>query len=252
MLKSDLEGLVSSMESSMEASISSIREKISLIPEEGSSCKTWRSPCNYALDGGIVYYSAPSHWNTMKVHHDRMIPNIHSGSIFFIGDSHFQGLATPSINPFSVNLGIGGDTMRGVINRTSNYTPLKSAGAVCLLIGVNDFSYEGANWVYNVPLMIDKLLKHFSGGPLFWLLIPPIKAASESGYLTQENINTTNSLIVSKASSLSNVHIIDISTPLKNGGTHLDNSYSLDGIHLNGSGQLVIINKLKEGLVNHG
>jgi len=214
----------------------------------GGSCETWLPTNDFDLDVAAVAFTAPSHWTNMKVYHDRMKPTINPGAVFFIGDSHFQGLSVSSVHPYSVNLGIGGDVMRGVINRTIGYTPLDSAGAVVLCIGINDFLYEGSNYIYNMPFMMDKILDHFEGGPVIWCLIPPIASANQTGVMTQANINTANGWIVSKAASYPNVTIVDVTADLKDGSGFLKSTHTIDGIHLNGTGYGVLIPAIKTAL----
>ena len=55
----------------------------------------------------------------------------------FLGDSHVQGLAVSSITPNAVNLGIGGNTTVGLIQRLQNLKSLQLARTVVIAIGYN-------------------------------------------------------------------------------------------------------------------
>lgn len=68
----------------------------------------------------------------------RVEQNIPDNAVVFIGDSLIQGLCVAAVTPYAVNLGIGRDTTAGVLQRISRYSELKRAGAVVLLVGVND------------------------------------------------------------------------------------------------------------------
>lgn len=238
-----LEQIIDTLEAQTAASIADLRANLT-----PPSCETWPTPSDFQLDGGTVAFTPSTYWTARKNYLDRMRPTIHSGSVFFIGDSHFDGMAVSTVTPYSVNLGIGGDTMRGVLNRTSGYTPLDSASAVVLLIGVNDFLYEGANWIYNVPFMMDKLLNHFEGGKVIWCLIPPIAQANQSGVLTQANIDTANGWIVSKAAAYPNVTVVDVISQLKDTNGYLKSTHTIDGIHLNANGYNVLIPAIQGAL----
>lgn len=226
----------------VQLEIDNIDDVIENLDTPPPSGETWETPSDFELDVAAVALTAPSYWTSVKTYHDRMAANIPAGWIGAYGDSHTQGLCVQAIHECCINMGIGGDTMRGVLNRTIGYAPLDRCAAVLLMIGTNDFVYEGANWIYNVPLMIDKLLDHLEGGPVIWTLIPPIKQANQSGQLTQANINTVNGMIVSKAAAYANVHILDLSADLKDANGYLKAALTDDGMHLNAAGQVFQIN----------
>jgi lysophospholipase L1-like esterase len=246
--------------STAQSLINDIVDDVTAIDDSGTggSCPTWLAPCDYDLNEQSVYFdpsvhipAMAAHWNSMTTYFSRMATNIPDGAVLFIGDSNIQGMCTSAINPHSVNMGIGGDIMRGVIHRTKTYEPLSRAGCVVIWIGTNDFYAEGANWLGNMQLMVTKIMNHFDGGPVIYCTIPPIASGSQSGYFQQANIDTINAYIVSQAPSYPHVTVLDTATPLKNGTSYLHSSYSLDGIHLNAAGQAMVMGMIEtatEGL----
>lgn len=137
--------------------------------------------------------------------------------------------------------------MRGLLNRTKSYEPLSRAGAVVVNIGVNDLAAEGQYWSGNIPLLIDKMLAHFAGGPVVLCLVAPISSSFQSGYLTQTNIDTINGWLVSKAATYPNVVLVDTPAAMKSGG-YLNPAYTTDGLHWNGAGQNVWIGLVRNAI----
>lgn len=209
----------------------------------------WRSTHAYTLGQTVFLPTQPPFWVSTKTYYDRMAPKIHDGALLFIGDSFFQGLAISTVDFAGINLGIGGDTIRGVINRTIGYEPLSRAGGTILQVGLNDFGAEGANWVYNIPVLFDKILAHFTGGPVVMGLIAPITQAAQSGYMTQANINTANGWLISKAEAYENVVLVDSPTILKDSNGYLAAANTIDGLHLNSRGQTIYIELLQTAIV---
>ncbi len=62
------------------------------------------------------------------------------GRVVFLGSSTFQGLDVSAITPYGLNLGIGGDTLRGLSERAGHYRSLNTARAVWINIGFNDLA----------------------------------------------------------------------------------------------------------------
>lgn len=235
--------------------IATLNDNAALI--EDPCVNGFKTPHDYELNEQSVYFSpsahiasSAAHWEASNYCHGYMAANIPDGAGLFFGDSNMEGLCTQAIDPYAVNLGISGDIQRGLIHRTKAYEPLSRAGYVVVMVGTNDFASEGANWVYNTPLFAQKIHNHFKGGPLIRCLIPPVTSSVQTTYMTQANINTINAAIISDAANYPNVTVVDIATPLKNGGTYLHSSYSLDGIHLNAAGQAVVINAIKTAIEN--
>lgn len=76
-------------------------------------------------------------------HQRRLDRNLDPGAVLLVGDSLIQGMPAGAVAPGGVNYGIGGDTTRGVLQRMAFYSSLRTARAVVLAVGGNDFKYRG-------------------------------------------------------------------------------------------------------------
>jgi hypothetical protein len=71
---------------------------------------------------------------TMRRHHPRLAENIEPGAVLFAGSSSVQGLDVRAVVDRAVNLGIGSDTVAGVLERWPARA-VEQARAVVLAIG---------------------------------------------------------------------------------------------------------------------
>lgn len=77
---------------------------------------------------------------TQRGHLARLDSGSADGRVVFLGSSSFQGLDVSAVTPYGLNLGIGGDTLRGLAERAAGYRSLASARAVWINIGFNDLA----------------------------------------------------------------------------------------------------------------
>lgn len=76
---------------------------------------------------------------SMRRHHERLVDNIEPGAVLFVGSSSIQGLDVGAVADRAVNLGIGSDTVAGVLERWPARA-VEHARAVVLAIGFNDLA----------------------------------------------------------------------------------------------------------------
>jgi len=74
----------------------------------------------------------------MRSFHKRIDESAKPGSVVFVGASGVQGLNLQRFGGVGLNLGIGGDTSEGVLERLPTYRSIGGAEAVVLAIGFND------------------------------------------------------------------------------------------------------------------
>jgi lysophospholipase L1-like esterase len=74
---------------------------------------------------------------SMHRHHQRLAGNIEPGAVLFVGSSSIQGLDVGAVADRAVNLGIGSDTVAGVLERWPTRA-IAHARAVVVAIGLND------------------------------------------------------------------------------------------------------------------
>lgn len=184
-------------------------------------------------------------YTSMTTYHTRMMDALPDGIVAFIGDSHFQAMPVNFIVPNAINLGIGGDTVQGVIDRLPNYTKLASAKAIVLDIGVNNLSNGDTTETLKGPTQ--KMLKALPDKPLLWLAVPPIDE-SKFNATTNEEITVYNTYIKSLCAARSHCHFSEFPpTLVKNGGLTSE-CHIGDGLHMNGKGYNIWQAKIKTDL----
>lgn len=193
-----------------------------------------------------------SYYNIRNDYLDRIHQGAHPGSIIFIGDSLFDGMSINDITPFGINMGIGGDTLRGVINRihrTGLTNALHRAGAGVLLIGINDIYYEGDNYNINIPYMLDMLSSCLLGKWVICHVLPVNEDLFGVGYNTK--IDTINTYIDTKFAGREGFAIVDVKNQLAPQGQLLT-TYTLpnDGCHLNATGYDILKPAIRDALTS--
>jgi lysophospholipase L1-like esterase len=78
---------------------------------------------------------------SMRGHHERLVDNVEPGAVLFVGASSVQGHDVGAVADRAVNLGIGSDTVAGVLQRWPARA-IEQARAVVLAIGFNDLAHE--------------------------------------------------------------------------------------------------------------
>ena len=124
---------------------------------------------------GYLYLSknrAPSpqyqYEKTTHAHYMRKTRSIDKKSIVFLGSSSIQGLNVSQIAKHSINLGIGGERIEGLINRVQEYFQLPQSRLIVIAAGFKDLSHSNTltmskqfnlliQKLNNVPLVISAL-----------------------------------------------------------------------------------------------
>lgn len=113
-------------------------------------CSTRLAITIFTLTGGIVgaaciafverftHDEAAEFIAIQSGHMRRLDRSSADGRVVFLGSSTFQGLDTSAITPIGLNLSIGGDSLEGLLTKSSSYRSLASARAVVINIGFND------------------------------------------------------------------------------------------------------------------
>lgn len=108
--------------------------------------------------------------------HQRLISQAMAGSevrVAFIGDSIIQGWLTSAMVPQSINLGIGGDTIPGLLART-NPGAIDRIPVWVLSIGANDA--RRGRQVDTIPDYVARLAASYGGAErLFWRAVLPVE-----------------------------------------------------------------------------
>ena len=189
------------------------------------------------------------HFEYMERYYERMDPNVPSGSAIFIGDSITQGLCVSAVFTPSVNYGIGSDTTLGILKRLPKYKSLNRASIVILEVGVNDLKRRKDEEILSNYSSILKLLP--SHLPVMISGILPVNediAHHTKGYnarIRGLNFRLKN-LCESKKPQCT---FVDSGRALEDSTGSLSRNYQEgDGVHLNGEGNNIWIQELKDGI----
>ena len=237
--------------------IASLAQAISgYVPQGSVGTVTWPQP----LDCLGNFPSIPTmvdtetyHYYASNIYSGRRAANTRDGSILFYGDSITEAMAVNDITPFGVNLGIGGQYMRGLINgiNTGANDPIHRAGACVVCIGVNDLgsSYYATKqnaadtvvWIWQnqfSPAMTGK-----------WVVIKilPVDSALNPSVLNSQ-IVTVNNYLQGKFAGNPNVRLVDVNATLAPAGVLLPQYHIGDGLHLNATGYSILKPAIKTAL----
>lgn len=191
--------------------------------------------------------SAPEWGYTQQVNHSfnlRVDKNTSKGKVIFIGDSHIQGLAVNEVSIQGVNFGIGRDTSKTILNRVCQYQSIKSAKAVVLEFGINDFKYRSIeetlkNYKAILEVIPKTTLIVINGVFNVDTLYSPIN-------IKNKDITIFNQKLEQLSKEYSNSIFLDINSTLTQNKNLLKIYHIGDGLHLNKSGYQVWINELKK------
>lgn len=153
------------------------------------------------------------------------------GSVVFLGDSIIQSLSATAVSPQAVNFGISGQTSGQLLSTLGQYTSLKSACAVVLMIGVNDIRHG-----------VDGLGERYK--QLLLSIPAPVVLASVTP-VAGFDISTAVTSAKSACKSHSRCTFVDVSN-LPPG------SMKEDGIHLTTSGYAHLIPLLRDAITTAG
>lgn len=194
---------------------------------------------------GFAVYDQNRFYQNMVTFHQRVSGNIPKDAVLFIGDSIIQGLAVNAVASNAVNLGIGGDTSAGVIQRIEHYRNLENASVIVIAIGVNDLAVNSSNQitVANIEIILQQLP---STTKVVLSAILPVDEGSSpllKGYNQRiGEINNALDVLAKKHGAV----FIDAGDHMKDVNGNLKPRLHIgDGLHLSPSGYQLFINALQ-------
>ncbi|MCM3709040.1 GDSL-type esterase/lipase family protein [Sporosarcina luteola] len=163
----------------------------------------------------------------------------------FIGDSitdygEFQEYFP---NEIVLNRGIRNDAANGVLNRIQEVLDRNPKEAY-LMIGVNDIRYKtDAN---DFESRVDKIVDSFEGKEtrLFIQSILPVNNGLFGNEVTNEKVKRFND-ILRRIADENRIEYIDLHSYFTDKNGELDKKFTVDGLHLNGKGYEVWVEKLR-------
>lgn len=171
---------------------------------------------------------------------DRVDLNAPSNAVVFIGDSHIAGMFTDNIATPSVNLGIGGDTTRGLLERIGKYQCIKTARAVVIEIGVNDLQWRSDGEICsNLVAAISKVPKRVP--VTICAALPVNESRLKWAPVTNKRITGLNTAlaVATYGRQINFIYAMD----------RLDPRWDIgDGVHLNREGYKVVEYAIREAI----
>jgi lysophospholipase L1-like esterase len=166
------------------------------------------------------------------------------GAVLHIGDSITECFDVLNVSPYSVNFGIGEDTLEAVLTRLSGLAPaLRKGRVISLMIGINNV--RGGGGAANAKDMFNRLFGWLTG-PLIWtkiILTGPPYAASVNTDIVDVN-NYAAGLLAGRSSC----QIVDINPTVAPAGSLLPQYHNGDGLHLSVAGYGVWGDALRSAL----
>jgi len=163
---------------------------------------------------------------TNPTSHERMDASVPEGAAIFLGDSITEGLAVAAVAPLAVNYGIGGLTTEELIRNIPKYRSLNRAGAIFLMIGINDIDRTETEGLADRLRLIANTIPQ--DRPLIWSGIMPVYADR----IPADPIAPANKSISDICSQRKNCTFVDTQALFAPG----DGSLFSDGVHPNEAG----------------
>lgn len=238
--------------------IAALAQSISThVPPGGGGSPSWPAPLN-CLPGSIappgMVAEPTAHWHYRRAYFQRMQTNVPDGAVLFHGDSITEAMAVSGASPYAVNMGIGGQDMRqllNLINDNGSVNPIHRAGAVVVSIGVNDLGSSHypskENAADTVVWIWENLLAPAMGGKWVVCKILPVDTSLNPSVLNSQ-IVTVNSYLQTKFQNNPNVRLVDVNATLAPSGVLLSQYHIGDGLHLSGAGYSIWRNAIKAAL----
>lgn len=177
---------------------------------------------------------------------------VDKGGISFVGDSITQDYAVHEyfFGKKVYNRGIGGDTTEGVLRRLEESVFALSPETVVLLIGTNDYSVlESDNDAIkaNIKRIIVSIKERLPACHILLLSVYPVNKSLDPmsvGVRSNKTIDRLNE----RLATLKDVTYVDVATHLKDEEGNLDDTCTVEGLHLNQNGYRIVTKILKKYL----
>ena len=173
----------------------------------------------------------------------RVAQNLPDNAIVFVGDSLVRGLCVAAVAPYAVNLGIGRDTTKGVLQRIGQYNTLQRASAIVLQIGINDLIQGRQSGIIDRYTSIIRKLPR-NAEIILNALLPVDERMTDK--VRNSDIRSINKLLHDSCSMYANCHFLDCTERFIDFSGNLQSQFHVgDGIHLNSNGYGIWIENLK-------
>lgn len=173
----------------------------------------------------------------------RMAPLIPDGSVLFLGDSLMQSLCVAAITRNGVNMGIGGETVRGLLHRVVGIRAFHRAKGVFVLVGHNDL--ERGNVSDFKATYLNILVAIPSHVPIAACAIPPVDERIVT-HATNARIQAYNIAIKDICTSRPGCIFIPQPAGMTDESGNLIATFYDDGVHLNAAGYRLLVEAMRK------
>ena len=163
---------------------------------------------------------------TTHAHYLRKVRNIDENSKVFLGSSSIQGFDVSQIADNSINLGIGGERLSGLISRVLEYPQLPRSRLIIIAAGFNDICHSKT---LVMSKKFDLLLQKISNVPIVISSIQPATSLKLCEDLSTKIIQF-NQYLRNTCNDMQQCYFVDLPKTLSNQEKPI---FENDGIHLN-------------------
>lgn len=206
---------------------------------------------NLALKAGQADPYKQWYYEQTVKYHKRVDACVPDGSVIFVGDSFVQGLCVTAVAKDGINYGIGNDTTEGVLARLPVYNSLTRARGVVFVIGDNDLRQGRAETEVtgNYKKIISQVPKTV---PIFFCSLLPCVEGPKFAEINR-GIESLNRSLKEICAEDSRCHFVDLVPSFKDERGNLRQELAEeDGVHLNGAGYRLCVEKMREAMESAG
>lgn len=188
----------------------------------------------------LCQYNGHSDYYIHKATMFEILPNT-PGEIIFLGDSITDRCEWNELFPnLNVkNRGLSADETQGVLDRLQEVTA-SQPDKIFLMIGVNDLRHNISpdTIFYNYEMILKRINNDSPETKIFIQSILPVNEEIGTPKANNKDILKLNAKL-RELSQLYHLKYIDLFSKISDENDRLEEKYSLDGLHLNGSGYIL-------------
>lgn len=200
----------------------------------------------------LISYFRPTTTSSYYIEKQTLFDNLPKSmdTIYFLGDSLTDSCEWNELlsNSKIKNRGIMGDSTEGVLNRLNQITQSKPQ-KIFIMIGINDLlnNIETTKILDNYQKIITTIRTDSPKTKIYIESVLPLNFELDKSKrpINNQNISDFNNSL-KKLTDNSTIFYIDLFSAFLDSSNQLDKQYTLDGIHLNGSGYLLWKNQISK------
>ena len=176
---------------------------------------------------------------TTHAHYMRKARSIDDNSIVFLGSSSIQGLNVSRIANHSMNLGIGGERISGLIGRVQEYHQLAKSRLIVVAAGFNDLCHSS---IVTMSKQFNLLIQKLNNVPIIISALQPATSLKQCEGLATKII-LFNLYLRDTCHNMPHCFFVDLPATLP---LQRKPFFETDGVHLNISGYQLWERQLSE------